>query len=81
MDKKGKRFHRVLLKLSGEAIAKKNEKGETEEIFDVETIEKIADVIKRMHDDNLEIGIVIGAGNEARSQLLKYSQLILTERL
>ena len=25
--------------------------------------------------------IVIGAGNEARSQLLKYSQLILTERL
>ena len=24
--------------------------------------------------------IVIGAGNEARSQLLKYSQLILTER-
>lgn len=63
MDKKGKRFHRVLLKLSGEAIAKKNEKGETEEIFDVEIIEKIADVIKRMHDDNLEIGIVIGAGN------------------
>ena len=34
------RFKRVLLKLSGEAIAKKGANGETEEIFDCEIIDR-----------------------------------------
>ena len=48
------RFKRVLLKLSGEAIAKKGANGETEEIFDCEIIDKITDVIKKMVDDLIE---------------------------
>ncbi len=65
------RFKRVLLKLSGEAIAKKNADGETEEIFDREIIDKITDVIKQLADDGVQVGIVIGAGNIWRGALGK----------
>lgn len=62
-----KRFHRVLLKLSGEAIAKKytaqDGKEHIEEIFDPEILAKIADVIRRLVADGIEVGVVIGAGN------------------
>jgi uridylate kinase len=61
----------VLLKLSGEAIAKKGANGETEEIFDCEIIDKITDVIKKMVDDGVQVGIVIGAGNIWRGALGK----------
>ena len=65
------RFKRVLLKLSGEAIAKKGADGETEEIFDREIIDKITDVIKQLVDDGVQVGIVIGAGNIWRGALGK----------
>ncbi len=64
-----RRFNRVLLKLSGEAIAKKNANGKTEEIFDREIIDKITNVIKRLVDDGVEVGVVIGAGNIWRGAL------------
>lgn len=50
-------YHRVLLKLSGEAL-----KGE-QDLFDFEKVRGIASIIRRMHDMGVEIGIVIGAGN------------------
>ena len=50
-------FHRVLLKLSGEALKSGND------LFDFDKVNEIASVIRRMHDMNVEIGIVIGAGN------------------
>ena len=53
------RFRRVLLKLSGEAIADKK----TGEIFDSGIIDKIAGIVKRLTDDGVEVAIVIGAGN------------------
>ena len=53
------RFKRILLKLSGEAIADKT----NGEIFDSALIEDIASVIKRLTDDGVEVAIVIGAGN------------------
>lgn len=58
-----RRFRRVLLKLSGEAIAKKDKDNKVEEIFDAEIIDQIAGVIKRLVDDGIQVGIVIGAGN------------------
>ena len=58
-----RRFRRVLLKLSGEAIAKKDKDNKVDEIFDAEIIDQIADVIKRLVDDGIQVGIVIGAGN------------------
>lgn len=53
------RFRRVLLKLSGEAIADKT----NGEIFDPSLIDGIASVIKQLSDDGVEVAIVIGAGN------------------
>ena len=49
---------RVLLKLSGEALA--NGCGE---IYDVNFVDKVAEAIKAARDTGLEIGIVVGAGN------------------
>lgn len=72
------RFKRVLLKLSGEAIAKKRpadkdgsdkKDGRIEEIFDGELIDKITDVIGKMTADGVQVGIVIGAGNIWRGAL------------
>ncbi|MBQ8188015.1 MAG: uridine monophosphate kinase [Clostridia bacterium] len=61
-----KRFKRVLLKLSGEALAKQETidgKEKVVDIFDPEIIGRIADVIKKLVDEGTEVGIVIGAGN------------------
>ncbi|MBQ9387170.1 MAG: UMP kinase [Lachnospiraceae bacterium] len=54
MDKK----RRVLLKLSGEALGKKDHSG-----FDDEVIKDIGLQIKRAMDEGVQIGIVIGGGN------------------
>lgn len=49
---------RVLLKLSGEALA--NGSGE---IYDVDFVDKVAAALKVAKDGGLEIAIVVGAGN------------------
>ncbi len=49
---------RVLLKLSGEALA-----GEQKTGFDEETVRKVAVQVKKLVDEGMEIGIVIGGGN------------------
>ncbi len=50
-------YHRILLKLSGEAL-----KG-GEDLFDFEKVGGIARIIRRMREMGVEVGIVIGAGN------------------
>ncbi|MBQ9252477.1 MAG: UMP kinase [Clostridia bacterium] len=50
-------YHRVLLKLSGEALKADHD------LFDFEKVNGVAKIIRRMHDMGVEIGIVIGAGN------------------
>lgn len=49
---------RILLKLSGEALAKENNTG-----IDFEKALKIADCIKEVSDKGIEVGIVVGGGN------------------
>lgn len=49
---------RVLLKLSGEALA-----GEKKTGFDEATVIRVAEQIKKLSEDGMEIGIVIGGGN------------------
>jgi uridylate kinase len=51
-------FNRVLIKLSGEALM-----GPLDYGTDPETVGKIADQLKTVHDRGVEIGIVLGAGN------------------
>ena len=49
---------RILLKLSGEALA-----GEKKTGFDEETVRKVALQVKELVDDGIQVGIVIGGGN------------------
>lgn len=49
---------RIMLKLSGEALA-----GEKKTGFDEETVRGVALQVKQLVDDGMEVGIVIGGGN------------------
>ena len=58
-------YKRILLKLSGEALDEKN----SDNIFDVKSLISICEKIKILHDQGLEIAIVIGAGNIWRGRV------------
>ncbi len=58
-------YKRILLKLSGEALADKNDKS----IFDSDGVKNIANVIKSLVDNGTQVGVVIGAGNIWRGKL------------
>lgn len=49
---------RILLKLSGEALA-----GENKEIYDISFVDKVATAIKECVDKGHELAVVVGAGN------------------
>ena len=52
------KYKRILLKLSGEALAGSKKNG-----VDVETVGKICDKIKEIVDLGVKVGIVVGGGN------------------
>ena len=54
---------RVLIKLSGEALL-----GSLDFGIDPETIQRIAQQLRRIHDRNVEMGIVVGGGNLFRGR-------------
>ncbi|MCR5747612.1 MAG: UMP kinase [Lachnospiraceae bacterium] len=49
---------RILLKLSGEALA-----GDKKSGFDEPTVQRVASQVKKLTDDGVQVGIVIGGGN------------------
>lgn len=51
-------MQRILLKLSGEALA-----GDRKTGFDEETVRMVAMQVKQLVDDGIQVGIVIGGGN------------------
>mgnify|MGYP001625255295 CR=1 FL=1 len=51
-------MRRILLKLSGEALA-----GDKKTGFDEETVKEVASQVKELTDAGLQLGIVIGGGN------------------
>ena len=53
-----KSLNRVLLKLSGEALA-----GEKKTGCDEATVLKVAEQVKKIVDDGMQVAIVIGGGN------------------
>ena len=57
---------RVLLKLSGEALA-----GEKKTGFDEATVRGVAEQVKMIMDEGCEVGIVIGGGNFWRGRSSK----------
>lgn len=59
------KYKRVLIKLSGEALANKD----TGEIFEANNLKFVAETIKQIHDRGVEIAIVVGGGNIWRGRL------------
>lgn len=59
-------YKRVILKISGESLA--NEKDFS--ILDAKKINSIVSVVKKLQEKNVEVGIVIGAGNIFRGARL-----------
>ncbi len=57
-----KTFHRILIKISGEALSDANNP------LSGETIEKTAGLISQIHRRGIEIGIVVGGGNIMRGR-------------
>jgi len=53
------KYHRILLKLSGEALANGGQNG----ILDFDFIDRVAAVLKKCQAAGVEIGLVVGAGN------------------
>lgn len=51
-------MRRIMLKLSGEALAGSKKTG-----FDEETVRKVAIQVKELTDDGIQVGVVIGGGN------------------
>ena len=51
-------YKRVLIKISGEALAGSNKTG-----FDFDVVAKVCETVKRCTEMGVEVGIVIGAGN------------------
>lgn len=58
-------YKRVLLKLSGEALGEKD----STNIIDVDSLKSIVSKIKLLHDEGLQIAVVIGAGNIWRGKV------------
>ena len=58
-------YKRILLKLSGEALGIK----EADTIIDVDSLSDVCQKIKALHDEGLEIAVVIGAGNIFRGKV------------
>ncbi|BBB22336.1 uridylate kinase [Abyssogena phaseoliformis symbiont OG214] len=58
------KYKRILLKLSGEALAS------TENTIDPATLNKVVDIIKSVLSQNVEIAIVVGGGNIFRGAAL-----------
>ena len=61
-------MRRILLKLSGEALAGEQKKG-----FDEATVRMVALQVKQLVDDGTQVGIVIGGGNFWRGEPVKIS--------
>lgn len=58
------KYKRIILKLSGEALANKDGT-----ILNPDKLNVIAEAVKAMHEEGVEIGIVIGAGNIFRGKI------------
>ncbi|SEF53181.1 uridylate kinase [Eubacterium ruminantium] len=52
------KMDRIMLKLSGEALA-----GDKKTGFSPEVVKEVAEQVKKVHDKGIQIGVVIGGGN------------------
>lgn len=53
-------YKRVLIKISGEALAHENKMGE---LYDFDFMDKVASVIKKCVGEGVQVAVIVGAGN------------------
>jgi uridylate kinase len=63
MDSKKPRYHRILLKLSGEALGGSKDYG-----VDFEVVRKIAHQVRTVHEMGVQVALVVGGGNIFRGR-------------
>jgi uridylate kinase len=64
-----RRFNRILLKISGEALQKEPAEGQKKELgTDQSTVMAIAKKIRAVHDLGIQVAVVIGGGNLFRGK-------------
>ncbi|NLF29168.1 MAG: UMP kinase, partial [Clostridiales bacterium] len=58
-------YRRVILKLSGETLAPEgfSNDGQSSAAFDAQRVDKVADVVARLSDMGVEVGVIMGGGN------------------
>jgi len=58
-------YRRVILKLSGETLAPEgfSNDGQSSAAFDAARVDKVADVVARLSDMGVEVGVIMGGGN------------------
>ncbi len=81
MNEKKAAYRRVVVKLSGEALAHRDAEGKNDGIYDDEMIEKLAGAIKTCTEMGTQIGIVIGAGNIWRGELGKNVERTISDHM
>lgn len=67
---------RILLKLSGEALAGDNHTG-----FNEDTVRRVAEQVKTLRDEGMEIGIVIGGGNFWRGRTSEHIDRVKADQI
>ena len=67
---------RILLKLSGEALAGDNHTG-----FNEDTVRRVAEQVKTLRDEGMEIGIVIGGGNVWRGRTSEHIDRVKADQI
>lgn len=67
-------FERVILKLSGEALA-----GEKRTGIDTETVSNIAEQIKRLNNLGIQVAVVVGGGNFWRGRSTKDMERVTSD--
>ena len=58
MNNKSTRYKRILLKISGEALMGRNGYG-----IDPETLKSVSEEIRGVHNEGVQVAVVIGGGN------------------
>ncbi|MCM1335775.1 MAG: UMP kinase [Bacteroides sp.] len=72
----GTKYKRVLLKLSGEALA-----GEKQTGIDIPTVERICASVKKCADAGVQIGIVVGGGNFWRGRTSEHMDRVTADHI
>ncbi|MCL1903272.1 MAG: UMP kinase [Oscillospiraceae bacterium] len=76
MNTKNPVYKRMILKLSGEALA-----GDKKQGLCIDTVTEICKVVKKCHDAGVEIGIVVGGGNYWRGRSAGISDKITADHI